>query len=70
MKRPRALWATSSPRKVIASEQAGKARAAMAFSRMLKALAKLIILRGEIAHQEGKTGFSIGQRQVQGHFVN
>src|ERR1039458_784860 len=37
-KRPRALWATSSPRNVIASEQAGKARAAAAFSRMLKAL--------------------------------
>ena len=31
---------------------------------------KLVILRGEIAHQEGKAGFSIGQRQVQGHFVN
>src|SRR5208282_5346688 len=40
VKRPRALWATSSPRKVTAIEQAGKARAAMAFSRTLKALRK------------------------------
>ena len=31
---------------------------------------KLVILHGEIAHQEGKSRFSIGQRQVQGHFVN
>src|SRR5208282_5088380 len=37
VKRPSALWATSSPRKVTANEQAGKARAAIAFSRMLKA---------------------------------
>ena len=29
-----------------------------------------IILRSEIAREEGETGFSIGQRQVQGHFVN
>ena len=31
---------------------------------------KPTILRSEIAREEGKTGFSIGQRQVQGHFVN
>jgi hypothetical protein len=37
VKRPRALWATSSPRKVTASEQAEKARAVMAFSTMPKA---------------------------------
>ena len=34
VKPPRALWATSSPWKVTASEHPGKARAAMAFSRM------------------------------------
>jgi hypothetical protein len=32
-------------------------------------VAKAVVLRGEIAHQEGKTGFSIRQRQVQGYFV-
>jgi len=32
--------------------------------------AKAIILRGEIAHEKGKTRVSIGQRQVQGYFVN
>src|SRR5216684_2264437 len=37
VKRPRALWATSSPPKVTASEQAGNARAAIAFSSMPKA---------------------------------
>ena len=31
---------------------------------------KPIILREEIAHEEGKTRLSIGQRQVQGCFVN
>jgi hypothetical protein len=31
---------------------------------------KPLILRVEIAHEEGKTGVSIGQRQVQGRFVN
>ena len=31
---------------------------------------KAIILRDEIAREEGKSGFSIGQRQVQGCFVN
>ena len=66
----RALWATSSPRKVTASEQAGKARAAMAFSRMPKALRKRSSCASEIAREEGKAGFSIGQRQVQGCFVN
>ena len=40
MKWPRALWAMSSPRRVTASEQAGKARAAMAFSRSAKAVPK------------------------------
>jgi len=29
--------------------------------------AEAIILCGEIAREEGKTGFSIGQRQVQGY---
>jgi len=31
---------------------------------------KPIILRDEIAHEEGKPGFSIRQRQIQGCFVN
>src|ERR1700674_3622381 len=38
VKRPRALWATSSPPKVTASEQDGKARAGIASSRMPNAL--------------------------------
>src|ERR1700747_1552612 len=40
VKRPKALYATSSSRAVTASVQAGKARAAIAFSRMRKALRK------------------------------
>src|SRR6266404_6710985 len=40
VKRPKALRATSSPPKVTAIEQAGKTRAAMAFSTMPKALLK------------------------------
>ncbi len=32
--------------------------------------AKAIILRREIANEEGKARVSIAQRQVQGHFVN
>ena len=35
-----------------------------------ESIAKPIVLRNEIAHQEGKTRLSIGQRQVQGCFVN
>src|SRR2546430_12486235 len=38
VKRPKAWRATSSPPKVTAIEQAGKTRAAMAFSRMANAL--------------------------------
>jgi hypothetical protein len=35
-----------------------------------KSAAEAVILRGEIAREEGKTRLSIGQRQVQGCFVN
>ena len=33
-------------------------------------IAKPIVLRDEIAHQERKSRLSIGQRQLQGYFVN
>ena len=35
-----------------------------------ESVAKPIVLRDEIPHQEGKSRFSIGQRQLQGCFVN
>jgi hypothetical protein len=36
------------------------------FLQNVKGAMKAIILRSEIARQERKTGFSIGQRQIQG----
>src|SRR5260370_42292498 len=54
MKRPRALWATSSPPKVTASEQAGKTRAAMGVSRMAQALRKPASLAEKLPAREEK----------------
>jgi len=71
VKRPRALWATSSPRKVTASEQARKARAATALFQDAECARKPIILRDEIAHQKRKIQIlRLGSGQIQGYFVN
>src|SRR5260370_35026088 len=66
MKRPRALWATSSPPKVTASEQAGKTRAAMAFSRMPKAVRNRASCAAKLRARKEKPDSRLGSVSVKG----
>src|SRR5260370_41022184 len=70
VKRPRALWATSSPPKVTASEQAAKERAPMAFSRMPKELRQPSALARQLLKRKEKPQLRSRSVRVEAVFWN